>query len=765
LVDTNQRVTTMATSALALNNPQNAIKPMTDEELVTYCTEEISRGIGGDAGTDRDTDISIPLDYYMGRLPGLTPARARDKNASRFVSQDVMDSIEATVAEIMPAFSNEEIGFYEPCDEMDEDAAKTESEIVNYLLMEEYDGYTILQTALKDCLLHRNCSAKVFWDERVEVEYETFEDVPELALGQILTPESEDQTIEVVEQYITAEGDDAARLMVQEAMDDPSKMQNLSPQEQQLAQKIQMDAQDKYTVKVKRITKIGRPMIKSIPPEQTIVQSSHDSVFLHTCGFVAHESLETQSSLIAQGYDPEIINQLPDYTSDVESLSRSREPEENDYQTSHRSTRLIRVFECYPEVDFDGDGIAERRKVVISGNQLLDNEEFTGMAIIGGAVIINPHKYKGISMFDRVRDIQDAKTPVMRSVIDGTQLSSNPRLGVTQGAANIDDILMSRTGGIVRFEKHASANNVFELPKGEVPMSSYAFLEHMDGIRRDRGGGAVDSAAQANMVGGDSAHGLERVMTKMEMTNALLARTLGETFVRGIFIELHNILRKNHKGTIERKIGGHWRRTMPEQWRRRTSVTIQVGDSLAERARQSNMLRGVIDLQKTLAAEGSVMYEENKAYKAISDAIRLGGIRAPERYFIDPSSPEGQQKSQFIEMMKKQMKEMEQQAQMILIQAQDKLANAEQMKAKADNDANVVKLENEGLKAQLAQVKTELDAMGKTAELQFKYDQLMENVALKLTELEATNNRELSEQHESNLERETMAEERAEDED
>lgn len=726
---------------------------MTEDELVKYCTDQISKGIGGNLNTEGQADINLPLDYYFGRVPALSKARAKDPNASRYVSQDVMDGIEATVAEIMPAFSNQEIGFYEPDDEQDEDQAKAESDIVNYLFMEEYDGYTILQTAVKDALMHRNCTGKVFWDERVEVEYETFDDIPELALAKILQPSSKDEKIEVIERYVTEEGDVAAALMVEEAKDDPSKLQNLSPQEQQLGQKLMMDAQSKYSLKIKRTKKVGRPVIMNVPPEQTIVQSGHNSVYLHSCGFVCHESLETQSSLIAQGYDPQVVNQLSDYSQEIESLSRSREPEENDYTSDHRSTRTIRVFECYPEIDFDGDGIAERRRVVISDNRLLDNEEFSGMAMVGGAVTIMPHKYKGVSMFERLKDIQDAKTPVMRSIIDGTQLSSNPRLGVVTGSANIDDILTSRTGGVVRFEQ-GMGQGVFELPNPEIPQSSYMFLEHMDGVRRDRGGGAVDSSAQANAVGGDSAHGLERVMTKMEMNNALLARTIGETFVRGIYVEIHNLLRKNFpKGeTVKRKIGGKWVTTMPAEWKKRTTVTIQVGDSLAERNRQSLVLQKVIDLQTVLAEKGSVMYDEAKSYTAISDAIRLSGIRAPERYFTDPESPEGEKQSASLKAVKDQAKQKEEQAQMIMVQAQKTLADAEAMKAKADNDANMVKLQNENLKAQLDQMQTQLDAVKSNAELQFKYEKMEQDIAFALTKLETERQIEVSDRMQENIE-------------
>ncbi len=363
-------------------------KPMTDGELASVCLEEIARGIGGNVSSDSDVDISLSLDYFLGRLPGISKVRAKDKNASRFVSLDVMDAVEATLAELMPAFTTDQIATYEPEDERDEEMAQQETDIVNYLLMEEYDGYTLIQTALKDALLHRNCSVKAYWDERVEVEYETFEDIPEMGLADILTPKDDNQTIEVVEQYISEEADAQAEAYVnsqqfalasqniQMAAQDPNAQQNPELQQgmEQMQQAVE-SAQDKYSIKIKIMTKVGKPVLDALPPENVVVAGEHDSPMLNNVRFVAHEMVITKSSLIEQGYDPILVNRLPEYNSNVENISRGREPEEYDYTSAHDSTRLVRVFDCYINVDFDGDGIAERRNVILGNNTVMENQE------------------------------------------------------------------------------------------------------------------------------------------------------------------------------------------------------------------------------------------------------------------------------------------------------------------------------------------------------------------------------------------------------
>ena len=738
---------------------------MTDGELVSKCMTEISQGIGGTRAGDAHQYITDALDYYYGRRPGLVGSKAKDPMASRFVSMDVMDGVEATVAEIMPTFTTDIIAFYEPEDERDEDMARTETDLVNYLFMEEYDGYTLLQTALKDALLNRNCTAKAYWDERAEVTYETLEDIPEMALQMVLQPNAENQTVEVLYQEVTEMGD-PAEMSAMEAVSavvgpEMSQQAMQSPQVQQGAQAAVMAAQDKYTIKIKRTTVKGRPVIESIPPEQVIVAGDHQSPFLHDCRFVAHEILETQSSLIEQGFDPEIVNQLGDYSSQqLEALSRSRESEEFDYQSADRSTRLIQVYECYPLIDFDGDGIAERRKVVISNNILLSNEEWGEVTLIGGVAMLAPHKYMGISMYDRLRSVQDAKTPILRSIVDGTQLSSNPRIGVVTGQVNLDDLLTSRTGGMVRMD---NPNSVVTLPNPEIPQSSYVMLDYMDKLRGERGGAAVSTANQAQAVSGDTAHGIERVMSAMEMSNAVIARTIGETLIRGIFIQIHNLLRSHFQGQVSAKVGGKWITTIPSEWRKRTSVSVQIGSSHSERQRQSNVLQGIIALQKELIAAGSTMADEKRGYAAVTDAANLSGIKNPERYFLDPESEEGKQAGQAKQKQDQEQKQKDEMMQQIMFESQHKLAQAELMKGRADIMAQEVKLKLEGqkqeadgiinlLKLQLEQSQNEAEQYKDGSNLRYDYKKLQDDYAVAVAKLELEANRDMSKQVEGNRE-------------
>ncbi len=709
-------------------------KPMTESEVLSFCMAEVSRGIGGSSYGEEESHITQAYDLYFGRTPSLIKSKQRDPESSRFVSMDVMDTVEATVAEIMPTFITDEIAFYNPENERDEEQSKTESDIVNYLFFDEYDGFIQLQNALRDALLTQNCTTKVYWDSRKEVEYEEYDDVPEIALVEIAKPTEPDQIVEITER-VKADSED-------------SKDANNDEDSEELSAVEEIDgytsgefAQPTYNITVKRINQREKPVIVGVKPEECIIAGDHRSPTLYDVRFAAHESIETASSLIEQGYDPDIVKQLPDYNANIEAISRTRTATEFDYFESDESVRHIRVFDAFILLDVDGDGIAERRHVVFTDGRILTNETCESVSLIGGVIQIVPHVYRGMSMTERVKDIQIAKTPVIRSIVDGTRLSSNPRIGVVTNSVNIDDLLTSRTGGIVRAEDNSS---VFEIPRAEVPQSSYVFLDTMDNLRRERGGSAVNTSSQAQKLANDSAHSFERSMSAMELSNALLARTFGETLIKGIFLEMHNIIRTNYRGELSRKIRGEWITTVPSEWKKRTSITISIGASNAERMRQSQAMDALINKQAALAAENSIMFDEKKAYKAIIASVSLSGVKNAQSYFINPSSEEGQAASQSKAQQSQELKQKEEEMTQAIAKSQKDLAEAEIMKGQAALQAQQVKFENDVLKNQLLMLKEQMAAAKNDNDLAFKYEELNTNASIKVTDLELTHDQELN---------------------
>ena len=96
-----------------------------------------------------------------------------------------------------------------------------------------------------------------------------------------------------------------------------------------------------------------------------------------------------------------------------------------------------------------------------------------------------PHRFFGLSMYDLVGDIQEIKTTLFRQILNNAYLQNNARTVVVDGQANIDDILQSRAGGIVRVK---SPNAVTPMATPNFMQEGLAMIEKVDSVREQRSG-------------------------------------------------------------------------------------------------------------------------------------------------------------------------------------------------------------------------------------------------------------------------------------
>ena len=60
-----------------------------------------------------------------------------------------------------------------------------------------------------------------------------------------------------------------------------------------------------------------------------------------------------------------------------------------------------------------------------------------------------PHRFFGLSVADLVMDLQLIKSSILRQILDNLYLSNNGR-HIISDQVNLDDMMTSRPGGIVR---------------------------------------------------------------------------------------------------------------------------------------------------------------------------------------------------------------------------------------------------------------------------------------------------------------------------
>ena len=95
--------------------------------------------------------------------------------------------------------------------------------------------------------------------------------------------------------------------------------------------------------------------------------------------------------------------------------------------------------------DYDNDGIAELRHIVVGGSapnayHILENEPIEQIPFAMVTAIPMPHRFYGLSIYDLIGDVQEIKT-TFKANLNNAYLQNNARTVVVDGQANIDDLL------------------------------------------------------------------------------------------------------------------------------------------------------------------------------------------------------------------------------------------------------------------------------------------------------------------------------------
>ena len=108
--------------------------------------------------------------------------------------------------------------------------------------------------------------------------------------------------------------------------------------------------------------------------------------------------------------------------------------------------RTYWLYESFLKTDYDDDGITELRKICSVGNKILQNDAIDKIPFVSITPVKIPHKFFGLSVADLVMDLQLMKSTLMRNLMDNMYNQNFGRYAVLEGQANLDDLLITKTG-------------------------------------------------------------------------------------------------------------------------------------------------------------------------------------------------------------------------------------------------------------------------------------------------------------------------------
>jgi len=586
---------------------------------------------------------------------------------SKVVATKVRDTVRAVKPSLMRIFlSTAKPVEYVPHGPEDVAMAEQATEFMHHEFT-RLNGYRVMNDAFQDALVKKQGIVKAYWMTYPEAEIYTFTDLSDDEYTYLI----DDDDVTVIEHSV-----------------------ELSIELDEMGIEMEMPV---HSAKLSRQKEKGELCIESVPPEEFFVNS--DARSLKDAYIVAHRTDMRAGDLIAMGYDPEVVLDLDSFEdgSDMTEAEvqerRGYSMDTSDEDMQDPAMRNVAVTEAYMRIDVDGTGIPVLHKITCGGTayEMLDFEPCDELPFAKFEIDPEPHTFYGRSLAEIVMDDQDAATSVLRSILDNVAMTNNPRLGIVEGAVNIDDVLNNEIGAIVRMRAPGSVQELTVPFTAGQTLGALTYLDSLvetkTGVSRASMGldpGAMQSTTKAAVQATvQSAAGQVEVMVRN------LADGMRDLF--GIMLRL---MSKNVDEEQMMRMNGTFVPVDPRVWDSSFDVAINVGLGTGREEEKIMALGQALQMQMTVYQTYGPMnglVSMTNIRNTLADQLAISGIRNADRYFA-PITPE-------IEM---QMLQQQQQAQAQQGQAADPNAaflQAEQIKAQVKMQSDMAKLQLDGQKA------------------------------------------------------------------
>jgi hypothetical protein len=222
-------------------------------------------------------------------------------------------------------------------------------------------------------------------------------------------------------------------------------------------------------------------------------------------------------------------------------------------------------------------------------------------------------------------------------------LANNGRYAISD-RVNLDDMLTSRPGGIVRVDGDPGTG-IMPLSHPPLPASSFGMVEYMDSMKEKRTGiTAYNQGLDSNSHLTRQLQVLQQIMSAAQQRIELVARTFAETGVKELFKLVHYLVRTTLTKPDIIRLRNKWVEVDPREWKARKDLSISVGLGAGNKDQQLVHLTSILQMQKEAIQVGLTSPE--KIYNALAKLTQNAGFKNPEEFWINPANTpeqEGQQ--------------------------------------------------------------------------------------------------------------------------
>jgi hypothetical protein len=684
-----------------------------DEEILRIVRDERQRSLGFDDNLpsgELQAERLKALRYYkrdMRDIPVL-------ENRSAATSSDLADAVKQILPQVVEIFLDEDVAAFRPMNAQDIDAAQQITDYINHVIFKDNNGFLLLYLTFWNALMLKVGYWTWKWEEPKEPESQDFEGMSQ-----------ED----FINAFIAAQTNQATIANLEAQPDGTFNYTLVDPQRD------------------------GRCVIEAWPPED--VAHSEDTSEIGEGSYCAFRSRQRRDQLIVDGYDPDVVAELPIY-GDVPTETLMERGQAGEYEAGFGGSTTpgmdtVQVVYHYVRVR-DGDRMRIMR-VTTGGDSeaiLLRREWVRSVPAAGVTPSPIPGVHLGESLADMLVEVQAIRTSILRMGLDSGYFALNGRAEISEDGSSkhtltdfYDNIpgtaIRSKTGDAVR---PIQTGSLWDWGSALETMSTIG--QERSGVLRSTMG--VDATSLHETKGG-----MLSMMNMGQTRVRFMARIFADTGFKKLVLGVYDCIRSNASMQAEVNVAGKFVPIDPTSWGAREHIDVDICNG-GGRDYDLNGLQQLIGVFKdTIQIQGGVngpiVTAPATTYLLRAFAKRLGR-RDSDMLFPDPSEVQqmmqAQQPKPDPDTMKAQAQAQAQQAQLQLQsqkqQAENQLAQNQQQfdqaHAAAKMQADQARSEAEiRLKQWQAQQDVALQQRKIDQEAETKRQQIQQELALKAGEI------------------------------
>jgi len=636
-------------------------KRVTDEEITSIINDSIRQAVGSfSSGSELQEQRESAINYYTQQAKGnLYP-----QGVSKVVTSDTMeivDSYLAVISELM--LSNGKIAKFNPSDPSQTIAAGLASELTNHCIFTKNNGWVQLNTWIKAALLFKNAVIRWKWESYSNTKVEEYENISILELDAIL-----------------AEGDaEVIEIRVGEGVDPET-------------------GEEVYEyVSVRKEVDKSKVCLENIPPESFMI--NRGATDIESANFVGIQTEMTLSELREMGFDVaddigegvEANNFSFDYESSVRQAINEVEQNFHDDFMGVANREVI-VTESWIRVDRDGDGVAELKRFITVGEEVLLEEYADSIPLASINPIEIPYSFYGMSIADATKSATEIKTTITRGMIENVYLSNYGRTLADPNTVDFRALQSPEPHQIIP-TNGSPMSSVHTLVPAQLAPSTFSLLEYMN-TEKEMATGMTRAAQGVNeklFDSGNSAGKIAMVEQASQKRISYVARRFAETGFKELCKGVYDLILDNSDSILR---DYSYYNITPESLIPLDSLTVDIDVGANSSANtQENMMMMAQQVMPMLyqSPESKGIINPKAPFTIAKQLLESMGIDNWVDFIVDPETPQGQQQAQAAMQEAQQgqeqaAKEDQVEQQKIMLQLQKQMADIQKKQADMELD-------------------------------------------------------------------------------